>query len=367
MNWTARHLLIGLNLIREITPRRMEILLHCFSSPQEIWDAPAREISGIPGFSAEVASQIVAARSDAALDCELARAVELGVSIVTLLDPAYPPLLREIEAPPAVLYIRGEETIDTRRTIAIVGTRRASGYGRAMAERLARDLGALGLLVVSGLALGIDTAAHRGALAAGGKTVAVLGSGFLHPYPAANRELIDRVAQGGAVVSEYPLDTHPTKWTFPQRNRTIAGLSRGVVVVEAPARSGALITARLALEQGREVFAVPGNVISTASAGTNRLIKDGAKLVEGTDDILNEFPDLATLKKGSPTTTKCDLPLLSAEQRRIYELVGLEPLHIDDIISRGSLSPTEAAHTLLLLQMKDLIQEVEGKRYIKRP
>ncbi len=365
MHRTARHLLIGLNLIREITPRRMEILLHRFSSPQEIWDAPAGVLAAIPGFS-EVASQIVAARSYAALDRELAQAVELGISIVTLFDPSYPPLLREIEAPPAVLYIRGGETIDTRRTIAIVGTRRASGYGRAMAERLARDLGALGLFVVSGLAIGVDTAAHRGALTAEGKTVAVLGSGFLHPYPATNRKLIDEISRSGAVVSEYSLDTHPTKWTFPQRNRTIAGLSRGVVVVEAPERSGALITARLALEQGHEVFAVPGNVISTASAGTNRLIKDGAKLVENVDDILSEFPDLAVLKNGPSKTAKPDLSALTEEQCRIYDMVGLEPLHIDDIISRGSFSPTEAAHTLLLLQMKNLIQEIEGRRYIKR-
>lgn len=285
MKRSARHILIGLNLIREITPRRMEILLDRFCSPQAIWEAPAQEIAAIPGFSSGIALQIASSRDEAAIDRELALAQRLRISIITLLDPDYPPALREIESPPPVLYTRGEKRIDTRRTIAIVGTRRASGYGRAMAERLAYNLGTLGLIVVSGLAVGIDTAAHRGALHAGAETVAVLGSGLLHPYPASNRGLIEEISQSGTVLSEYPLDTHPAKWTFPQRNRTISGLSRGVVVVEAPERSGALITARLALEQGREVFAVPGNVTSTASAGTNRLIKDGAKLVETVEEI----------------------------------------------------------------------------------
>jgi len=366
MKRPARQILIGLNLIRELTPHRRNLLLDRFRSPQAIWEGSEAEIAALPGFS-EIAKVIVAARREEALDHEIKEAKRLGIRIVTLLDSDYPRLLREIENPPLVLYMRGEEEIDTTRTLAIVGTRRTSGYGRGMAKRLAHDLGALGLIVVSGLAIGIDAAAHRGALDAKGRTVAVLGSGFLHPYPASNKRLLDEIGRSGAVVSEYPLDTHPAKWTFPQRNRIIAGLSRGVIVVEAPQRSGALITARLALEEGREVFAVPGNVTSTGSAGTNRLIKDGATLVESVEDVLFEFPDLNRLIAPSERKSEAVLKTLTDEQRRVYDLVGLEPLHIDDIISRGVLSPTDAAHILLLLQMENLIQEVDGRRYIRRP
>ena len=366
MKQSARKILIGLNLIRELTPHRRNLLLDRFRSPQAIWEASEAELSTLPGFS-EIAKVIVATRREEALDHEIKEAKKLGIRIVTLLDSDYPRLLREIENPPLVLYMRGEEEIDTTRTLAIVGTRRTSGYGREMARRLAHDLGALGLIVVSGLAIGIDAAAHHGALDSKGRTVAVLGSGFLHPYPASNKRLFDEIGRSGTVVSEYPLDTHPAKWTFPQRNRIIAGLSRGVIVVEAPQRSGALITARLALEEGREVFAVPGNVTSTASAGTNRLIKDGATLVETVEDILFEFPDLNQLITPSETKTEAILTALTNDQRRVYDLVGLEPLHIDDIISRGKLSPTDAAHILLLLQMENLIQEGDGRRYIRKP
>jgi DNA processing protein len=366
MKRSARQILIGLNLIRELTPHRRNLLLDRFRSPQAIWEASEAELAALPGFS-EIAKMIGTARREEALDREIEEAKKLGIRIVTLLDSEYPRLLREIENPPLVLYMRGTTEIDTTRTLAIVGTRRTSGYGRGMAKRLAHDLGALGLIVVSGLAVGIDAAAHRGALDAKEQTVAVLGSGFLHPYPASNKRLFDEIGHRGTVVSEYPLDTHPAKWTFPQRNRIIAGLSRGVIVVEAPQRSGALITARLALEEGREVFAIPGNVTSTASTGTNRLIKDGATLVESVEDVLFEFPDLNRLIAPSETKSEAVLTSLTDNQRLVYNLVGLEPLHIDDIISRGKLSPTDAAHILLLLQMENLIQEVDGRRYIRKP
>ncbi len=367
MNRSAREILIGLNLIPEITPRRMALLLGYFSSPQEIWSAPAKALAAIPGL-ATVADRIAEARSEAALDRELQLAERMGVALVTILDPDYPAILREIEAPPAVLCLRGNRSIESARSLAIVGTRRASGYGRAVARRLASDLARLGLTVVSGLAHGIDTAAHRGALDAGSNTVAVLGSGLAHPYPAANHRLMEAIAASGTVLSEYPLRARPTKWSFPQRNRIISGLCRGVIVVEAPARSGALITARLALAQGREVFAVPGPITSTASLGTNQLIKDGATLVETAQDVLAEFPDLAARLRSAPQRKKPEaLSHLSPQQERIYELIGLEPLHIDDIISRANVPPAQAAHCLLTLQLEELIQEVEGRRYIRKP
>ena len=353
-------------MIRELTPRRMVILLERFCSPQAVWEAPVETLTALPGLD-KVAEKIASSRREDAIDRELARVEKLGIQIVTLLDPDYPPLLRAIESPPPVLYIKGEKTIDTTRAIAIVGTRRSSHYGRAVAARLAEVLGRYGLVVISGLAVGIDAAAHRGALKAGAQTVAVLGSGFLRPYPASNKQLADQIGETGTLLSEYPLDTPPAKWTFPQRNRILSGLARGVVVVEAPEHSGALITARLALEQGREVFAVPGNVTSTGSVGTNRLIKDGAKLVETAEDVLSEFPDLYALTKATSPQTEQRAASLTGAQRRVYDLIGLEAVHIDDIIARGGLAPSEASHVLLCLQMENLIQEVEGKRFIRTP
>lgn len=366
MDRSKSEYLIGLNLIPELTPRRMTILLDHFSSPEEMWRAPQGALSSLPGFSAETVAKIVAQRSEQALDNELERARKLHVTILTVLDEDYPPLLRQIENPSAVLYMRGEPRIDTTRTLAIVGTRRSSRYGRMMASSLAQGLAALGLTIVSGLAIGIDTAAHKGTLE-NGRTIAVLGSGLAHIYPASNTRLATQICeQGGSLMSEYPLTTPPSKWTFPQRNRIISGLSRGVIVVEAPQRSGALITARLAMEQGREVFAIPGNATSTASVGTNALINDGAKLVTCVDDVVSEFPDLAALTKPSAKTQQQRETTLSPEERRVYDLIGLEPLHIDDIISRVGISPTQAAQILLMLQLQGLIEQVEGRRYIRR-
>lgn len=362
-----RRYLVGLNLISEISPRRMGILLSRFPSPRAIWEASVEDLAALPGFS-EVAPRIATNRDEGAIDRELQLAKELQARIVTLLDPEYPPLLREIEDPPAVLYVKGEGEIDSRKALGIVGTRRASGYGKAVAHRLAAELARLGIIVVSGLALGIDTAAHHGALDGGGTTVAVLGAGLGRIYPAENEGLAQKIEkEGGLILSEFPILAPPAKWTFPQRNRIISGLSRGVIVVEAPEKSGALITARLALEQGREVFAVPGQVTSFASRGTNRLIQDGARLVMDAEDILSEFPDLATLIHPTPAQGEAQESLLSPLQQQVYDLIGLEPTHIDDIIAKGKISPTEAAHILLTLQLKNLIQEVEGRRYIRRP
>ena len=364
MRKSQREYLFGLNLIPEMTPRRMDRLLRHFPTPQAAWEASEEELAAVPGF-ADVAAQIASERREAALDRELKRCAEQGIRFVTRLDRDYPPLLREIGTPPAVLYIKGEGSLDVTRTVAIVGTRRSSRYGRAMAERLAGDLARRRFVIVSGLAIGIDASAHRGALKAGGVTTAVLGAGFLHPCPACNKGLAQEIVQKGVLISEYSLDTRPTKWTFPQRNRILSGLSRGVVVVEAPERSGALITAHSALEQGREVFAVPGNVTNTSSRGTNRLIQEGAKLVTSVEDILEEFPDLATAPAIAPEAVGRAVLDLFGTERRVYEMIGLEPMHIDDIIARGGLSPSEAAHAVLLLQLKHLIQEVEGRRYIR--
>jgi len=366
MSRSDHELLVGLNLIPQLTPKRTKALFARFDTFRAIWDAPASKLAMVFGSSV-LGEAIAAARNEASLDEELARAEESGIRIVTLVDADYPNLLREIDDPPLVLYVRGKLPIDPARSIAIVGTRRGSRYGKLVAARFASQLALKGLTIISGLAAGIDTAAHQGALDVGGLTVAVMGCGLDYPYPKRNQPLLEKIAIEGTAISEYPLGTRPAKWTFPQRNRILAGLSRGVIVVQAPERSGALITARLALEQGREVFAVPGNITSLISAGTNRLIKDGAKLVETVDDVLVEFPDLGREQPVPARSEGTQSSSLSESERRVFELIGLEPVHIDDIIARGDLSPTEASHILLLLQLEGLVEETEGGRYIRKP
>jgi len=361
-----RELLVGLNLIPQLTPKRSKRLFARFDSFQSIWNASGSAFASVFG-SAVVGEAIASARNEAAIDEEFARADELGVRIVTLVDEEYPQLLREIDDPPMALYVRGSLPIDPARSLAIVGTRRGTRYGKMVAGRFASQLALKGLTIISGLAAGIDTAAHQGTLDVGGRTVAVLGCGINYPYPKRNQPLLAQLVEKGVALSEYPLGMRPAKWTFPQRNRILAGLSRGVIVVQAPERSGSLITARLALEQGREVFAVPGNINTMTSAGTNRLIKQGAKLVDSIEDVLVEFPDLWSQQKPDADVNEDDGPELGERERLVYDLIDLEPVHVDDIIARADLSPTEASHVLLLLQLEDLIDEVEGGRFIRKP
>ena len=361
-----RELLIGLNLIPQLTPKRIRRLFARFESFRAIWEASSPKLAEV--FASHVIGESIASgRDEAAIDEELAMAEDRGAQIVTLVDPEYPALLREIEDPPLVLYVRGELLIEPAKAIAVVGTRRSTRYASLVAARLASQLAMKGITVVSGLAAGTDAAAHQGVLDVGGHTVAVMGCGADRVYPARNKAIYDGIVKTGAVISEYPLGMRPAKWTFPQRNRIISGLTRGVVVVQAPERSGALITARLALEQGRDVFAVPGNITNRTSAGTNRLIRDGAKLVMTVDDILDEYPDLLRLKELGKTDDDGERTKLGEQEQRVYDLVSLEPVHVDDIIGRADLSPTVASHVLLLLQLEELIEEVEGGRYIRKP
>jgi DNA processing protein len=362
---TERECLIGLNQIPQLTPKRGKLLLGRFESFREVWSAPAGHLASALG-SSMLGEAIASARSDAAIEEELEKADQMGVRLITLVDREYPSLLREIDDPPFALYVRGKLPVNTACTIGIVGTRRGTQYGKLVAARLASQLALKGIIVVSGLAAGIDAAAHQGALDVGGHTVAVLGCGLDVSYPKTNQPLFERIAVEGTAMSEYPLGTRPAKWTFPQRNRILSGLCRGVVVVQAPARSGSLITARLALEQGREVFAVPGNITTATSAGTNGLIRQGAKIVETIDDVLEEFPDLRSMAERAPTVEEAEEPSLGARERRVYDLIGLDPVHVDDIIARADLSPTEASHVLLLLQLEDLIAEVDGGCYVRR-
>ncbi len=358
---------IALNLIPNLSPKKFRVLLEAFASPRRIWEASPEELAAIPAFAPSVET-FVRHRERVDVERELREIERRGLNILTLADPDYPRPLRAIDDPPPVLYLKGECIAKDELAIAIVGTRRPSPYGRMIAEKLAKELGRLGFTIVSGLALGIDTAAHRGALAAGARTIAVLGGGFANLYPRQNANLADEIARSGAVMSEYPIGTPPDRWTFPRRNRVISGLARGAVVVEAPKKSGALITAKCALEQGREVFAVPGPITEQASHGTHHLIQQGAKLVTDIDDILEEFSDLKeTLGARTARAAPQRAPSLSPLEARVFEVLKFEPLHFNDVVERAGLSLTDASYALLQLVMKDLIKELEGKRYVKLP
>lgn len=316
---------------------------------------------------------------ESAATVELERVKELGGDILILDDGSYPPMLREIADPPITLYVRGDwQACFEQPCVAVIGSRMCSTYGQNASEMLARDLASRGICVVSGLARGIDSAAHRGAIKAGGRTVAVIGTGLDSIYPKENAKLVEEiVASGGAVVSQFPLGTPPIKENFPYRNRIISGLSMGVLVVEASERSGSLITARLATEQGREVMAVPGNITSRNSFGTNYLIKVGAKLVQQWQDVAAELPsDIAASilppkidKKedgngAQPELVPADM---TAGERKVWEtLLPDEPLHIDVLLDSTGMSFGDLNTALVGLDLKDLVRVLPGKHYSKR-
>ena len=361
----AQRYWIALNMISNLTPKKFRILLDNFSSPRQIWEAPRAVLAQIPGFESSVAT-FCRHRTELDLERELSQIEQYGLRVLTLSDEDYPPSLLSLDDRPPVLYLQGDYRAKDQLALAIVGTRRASAYGRMIAAKLAKELGERGFTIVSGLALGIDSVAHRAALACGARTIGVLGSGFAQPYPRENTRLMKKIAQSGVVLSEFSISTLPDRWTFPRRNRIISGLTRGTIVVEAPERSGALITARLATEQGREVFAVPGPITSRTSRGAHRLIQKGAKLITSVDDILEEFGDLKrTLQpRTRPQATAQDISPL---EEKVLNVLEYEPIHFNDVVERATLSTTDTAYALFSLTIKKLIAELEGKRYAKLP
>ena len=313
------------------------------------------------GLSASQVEEVLEGRERAE---EEARTLEaMGAQIVGLDDEGrYPRLLREIPDPPVCLFVKGDLRPD-EPCVAIVGTRRASNYGRLVAERMARQLASQGVTVVSGLARGIDSAAHRGALEGGGKTVAVLGTGLDVAYPPENGDLQREIGRKGALLTELPPGTMPHPWNFPMRNRIISGLSYGVVVVEAPEGSGALITAATAAEQGREVFAVPGDVMSGRSKGCHRLIKEGAKLAEDASDVVEEIPALSG--RPAPPLLRAPVEGLSPEEARVFECLDLTEKHVDTIAAEAGMPPGEVAKALTLLEIKGLCRRLPGDMFVK--
>jgi DNA processing protein len=356
---------LGLALVEGVGPRLRQALLERFGTAAAVFAAAPSELAAVPGIGPKLSARIARAsdQSDARQTLDLCR--QHGVRILTAADPAYSPALREIHDPPGVLFVRGSLSPQHALAVAIVGSRHATHYGLAQAERLAGSLARAGLTVVSGLARGIDAAAHRGALAAGGRTLAVLGSGVLQVYPPEHASLATELQEQGALLSESPPLSPPLAGAFPQRNRIISGWSLGVIVVEASLQSGALITARHALEQGREVFAVPGRVDSRASQGCHRLIRDGAKLVESADDVLEELGPLvapAPAADGRPVHHPAEL-LLNDLERQVLHHVAAEPTQVDQVIARSGLPGAQVLSTLTVLEMRRLVRRVSGFEY----
>ena len=361
---TSREAYIALNMIDEVGPVRVRALLDRFETPESVLDAGRHDLMQVTGVGEQVARNITGWRESIKLEEELARIEQAGIRIVTRDDADYPVNLREIYDPPIVLYVRGALSDRDKLSIGIVGSRRATIYGREMARKLSAQLARVGVTVVSGLARGVDTAAHTGALEGKGRTVAVIGCGIDVVYPAENKKLADQIVEkGGAIVSEFPFGSPPDAQNFPMRNRIISGWSTGVVVVEADIKSGALITAKQAHDQGREVFAVPGRADSPLSRGTNRLIKDGAKLTEDVEDILGEFEYLISKEETAPVSA----PVLSEIEQKVMAAIGDEEMLMDEIIRATCLTSASVSATLLGLEMKRIVKQLPGRHYARNP
>ncbi|MFH1023754.1 MAG: DNA-processing protein DprA [Planctomycetota bacterium] len=344
----------ALSFLPHVGPITSARLLERFGTPAAILQASAGELAAVEGIGPSRAPDIVRARGEALRLAreEIASARRDGFGVLTPGVPDFPAPLRHMPDPPSVLYVRGEYREEDGRAVSVVGSRRATRYGRTQAERIAGDLARRGYTVVSGLARGIDRAAHEGALGAGGRTIAILGSGLRRLYPPEHRELADAIAANGAVLSEFPLDTPPDRGNFPRRNRLISALSLGTVVVEADDKSGALITARFAAEQGREVFAFPGPVDSPASRGTHALIRDGAKLVSSVEDIIEEFYD------NTPASPK-QVPALEAlppGEKQVLDTLSEGAADLETIAVRTGLDIPDAAAALTRLELKRLVR-----------
>ncbi len=351
---------IGFNHVSGIGPAKIRALLDHFGSLADAWQASPLQLKQI-GIDRRSVENFLETRSTIDLEAEFDRVVEAGINILVWDSPNYPKYLKEIPNPPPLLYMKGQITSGDQWAVAVVGTRRLTTYGRQVTQDLVRALVNNNITVVSGLARGIDSVAHKAAVDAGGRTIAVLGSGLDNLYPAEHRTLADRITNGhGALLTEYALGVRPEARNFPPRNRVISGLSMGVVIVEAGRKSGALITSTFALEQDREVFAVPGNINSPASDGTNRLIQQGAKLVRTVDDVLEELnltmvPQQVAVQQVIPET---------AEEAVLLEYLTHQPVHIDDLIRQAKLPSGLVGSTLALMELKGMVQQVGGMNYV---
>ncbi len=350
---------VGFNRVQGIGPHRLRALLDYFGDIESAWHASPRDLQQA-GLDRRSLENLLAVRASLSLDREMARIERAGVQVLTWESSDYPRNLRHIYGPPPVLYVRGRLIPADEWSVAVVGTRRASAYGREAARRLATELARNSVTIVSGLARGIDVVAHQAVLEVGGRTIAVLGSGIDIIYPPEHRRIAQAITESGALLSEYPLGTQPEGSNFPPRNRIISGLSKGVVIVEAGAHSGALITADFAAEQGREVFAVPGSIFQSSCAGTNRLIQDGAHPVLSVSDILEvlnleqvaEQAEIRAIVPSDPT------------ESRLLSCLSAEPTHVDELAQAVALPISTVSSTLALMELKGLVRQVGGMNYV---
>lgn len=360
--WLSLRLAPGIGSVRFLR------LVEALGSPEAVLNAPWEQLAAIKGIPQPLAQSIAKGELTADPQKELAKLERMGGRVVTLEHDEYPPLLKSVFAPPPLLFVWGDIMPCHKGGVAIVGSRAFSPYGRRVAQEVARDLALAGKSVVSGLARGIDTTAHQAALEAGGHTMGVLGCGLDVAYPPENRELIVEMAAKGAVISEFPLGTPPAAGNFPVRNRVISGLSQAVVIVEAGRKSGSLITARHALDQGREVFAVPGPVGSPQSEGCHDLIRQGARLLSSADDLLEPGALMPTPRpaleraSGNTATLPLDLP---PDWRKVLEVTSVDPVHVDLILRETGLQAQEVTAILVSLEMEGLVEQRPGKHYVR--
>lgn len=356
--------LLGLYSIPSIGPVRMRNLISALGSPEEALLAGVRRLSKVEGIDHKTAEKIKAGPDTVFVQQQLEQMDALQVGVLTYWDDAFPERLKRIYDPPAFLFYKGQTEILNDKMFAVVGSRMPSSYGRMITEQLTAELVANGFTIISGFARGIDTQAHKAALKNNGATVAVLGNGLDTIYPSENKKLFEQITERGLFLTEYPMGTKPDAGNFPKRNRIISGMSSGVLVTEAGQKSGALLTAGYALDQNREVFAVPGAVFSGKSTGSNNLIKNGAKLVQNIDDILIElegqYPSVSSVKKDQPDTSKLD-----GIYKKVFEILNSDPLHIDQIALKAELSPSEVLSALLTLELGGYIRQMAGKMFIR--
>lgn len=350
---------IGFNLVKGIGAVRFRAVLQAFGNAETAWHAPASAYREL-GFPSRVIEQLEATRKSSALDRMIEQIERKGITVLTWDDADYPRRLLEIANPPPVLYIKGTLTEEDEWAAAVVGTRRVTAYGKEVTRKISHALARNNITVISGMARGVDADAHRAALDAGGRTLAILGCGVDVIYPPENRKLAENILQHGALISDYPPGTPPDGGNFPPRNRIISGMSRLVVVVEAGRKSGALITARYAAEQGRDVFAVPGNIFAPQSKGTNMLIQQGARPLLQIDDVL-EALDVSMLSEHK--TARIVLPE-NATEAALYNLMDLEPMHIDELAVKLELPIDEVTATLTMMELKGMVRHLGGMRYI---
>lgn len=359
--------LLALHLVPGLGPRLTAALLERFGSADAVLQASVEELRQVPHLGETVARAIAESIDPAGVDAELEQLERHGVALRVLGSPEYPAALATVSTPPHLLYVRGTLTAADAKAVAVVGSRNCTAYGKRVAERLAADLVRAGYTVISGLARGIDGCAHRGALQAGGRTLAVLAGGLSRIYPPEHKGLAEQVAAAGALVSEAAMRMEPLAGMFPARNRIISGMSRAVVLVEAAEKSGALITATHAAEQGRPVLAVPGPVDCEASGGTNALIRQGAVLCRGVEDVVEELEGVAP-RGGRQSTGAAPAPApvplgLDADQRRVWEFLAEQPRHLDEMVQRLGLGVPQLSGMLLTLEMKKVVRRLPGNRY----